>query len=163
MKQTLVLGIGNVLLADEGVGVWALNQLLQQYAYLPDVRFLDGGTLSFTLAADIEESDHLLVLDAAQLGTGVLPGTVKTFEDVKMDAFLGAARRSVHEVGLIDLMDIARLTERVPSRRAIIGVQPEYLDWGDEPTEPLRKAMPQIDAEFRRILNDWGVWQDKVA
>src|SRR3990172_6228397 len=101
-RRTVVLGIGNTLLGDEGAGVHALRALEARAVDLPDVEYLDGGTLSFTLAAAIEEADRLIVLDAAQLNA--VPGTVQLFEDDAMDRFLGSRRKaSVHEVGLIDL------------------------------------------------------------
>ncbi|MCP5135276.1 MAG: HyaD/HybD family hydrogenase maturation endopeptidase [Gammaproteobacteria bacterium] len=154
MPRTLILGIGNTLLTDEGVGVYALHALHRQFGHLPDLDFLDGGTLSFTLAGAIEEADHLIVLDAAELNAE--PGVVHTFEDAAMDGFLGAARRSVHEVGLIDLMDIARLTEHVPHRRALIGIQPHRFEWGETPSPELIAALPRVKAEFRRLLESWG-------
>ena len=98
----LVLGIGNTLLADEGVGIVAMRELETQFGAREDMEFLDGGTLSFTLAVPISECDALLVIDAAELGAA--PGTVRSFEGEAMDQFLGENRKSsVHEVGLLDL------------------------------------------------------------
>ena len=74
MSRTLVLGIGNTLLADEGVGVHSLEALRRQYADFADIEFLDGGTLSFTLAGPVGECDELIVFDAANLNAA--PGTV---------------------------------------------------------------------------------------
>ncbi|MCB1737512.1 MAG: HyaD/HybD family hydrogenase maturation endopeptidase, partial [Gammaproteobacteria bacterium] len=145
MPRTLVLGIGNTLLTDEGVGVFVLHALHRQFGHLPDLDFVDGGTLSFTLASAIEDADYLIVLDAAELNAE--PGVVHTFEDAAMDGFLGAPRRSVHEVGLMDLMDIARLTEHVPRRRALIGIQPHCFEWGDVPSPEVAAALPQVEAE----------------
>ena len=110
--STLVLGIGNTLLSDEGVGVHVIQALEAQFGEASDVTLLDGGTLSFTLAAAIEDAEKLIVVDASELKSA--PGTVKTFINDDMDNFLNGPRRSVHEVGLIDLMTIARLAERLP-------------------------------------------------
>jgi len=74
MTRTLVLGVGNILLADEGAGVHAMRYLEEHYD-LPNTTFLDAGTLSFSLAADIADADNMIVFDAAQLGTN--PGDVK--------------------------------------------------------------------------------------
>ena len=75
----------------------------------PDVQVVDGGTLSFTLAPLIGEAERLIVIDAAQLLAPA--GTVCTFLDQAFDEFLGSAKLTVHEVSLVDLFDIARLTE----------------------------------------------------
>ena len=107
--KILVLGIGNTLLADEGVGIVAMLELETLFGARKDIEFIDGGTLSFTLAVPISECDALLVIDAAELGAA--PGTVRSFEGDAMDRFLGENRKSsVHEVGLLDLRSISLLT-----------------------------------------------------
>ena len=73
-SSTLVLGIGNTLLTDEGVGVHVINRLAENYPGFPDVTFLDGGTLSFSLAGELANHDRLIVVDAAH--TGKSPGSV---------------------------------------------------------------------------------------
>lgn len=152
-RRALVLGIGNTLLQDDGAGVHALR-LLRQQCRLPGVDFLDGGTLSFTLAREIEQHDTLLVLDAAELG--LPPGTVRVFEDERMDAFLGSARkRSVHEVGLLDLLAVVALTDRMPSRRALIGVQPASLGWDEQPSPPVALALPDMVSRALALLTPW--------
>ena len=152
--NTLILGIGNTLLSDEGVGVHALNLLQSTHPDLPDLTFIDGGTLSFTLAAYIEDCDQLIVFDAAELKAP--PGTVKTMAGDAMDAFLGAARRSPHEVGLLDLFDIARLTESLPLNRALIGVQPLSIEWGMSPTPVVEKSLPIAVEQAVILLEQWG-------
>ncbi|WP_456403662.1 HyaD/HybD family hydrogenase maturation endopeptidase [Thiolapillus sp.] len=153
MHTTLILGIGNTLLTDEGIGVHVLNFLHQHHPQTEAVSYVDGGTLSFSLAADIEDHDRLIVVDAAQLGLEA--GAVRCMEDQEMDAFLGAARRSVHEVGLLDLMDIARLTDSLPARRALIGIQPDVTDWGETPTPAVRAAIPRAADCVLDLLDNW--------
>ncbi len=154
INRTLVLGLGNTLLADEGIGIHALNALQSLYPDFANVEFLDGGTLSFTLAGPIEDADQLIVIDAAQLYAE--PGTVQVFVDDDMDRYLGSNnKRSVHEVGLIDLMIIARLTDRLPQRRALIGIQPRDIDWGDHPSEPVAAAIPKVCDLARDLIRSW--------
>jgi hydrogenase maturation protease len=155
---TLVLGIGNTLLSDEGAGIHVINYLWQRYPSLPGIRYLDGGTLSFTLAGPIEEATHLIVIDAAELGAKA--GTIQTFIDRDMDRFLGETKRSVHEVGLMDLMDIARLTDSLPVRRALIGIQPEALGWGDQPSSQVANAIP---VAANRALQLARCWQEQAT
>jgi hydrogenase maturation protease len=152
--HTLVLGIGNTLLADEGVGVHAIHHLETHHDEYPGTEYLDGGTLSFTLAGPIEDADNLIVIDAAQLNAK--PGTVRTFIGDAMDSFLnGQHKRSVHEVGLMDLMTIARLAEQLPERRALIGIQPQKLDWGETPTEDVQAAIPEVCEKVIELIREW--------
>ncbi len=152
-NDTLILGIGNTLLTDEGAGIHALNLLQLEYPDSPNLTFLDGGTLSFTLAVWIEDCTNLIVFDATELNQPA--GTVNTFVGTAMDEFLGTSKRSAHEVGLLDLMDIARLTEHLPENRALIGIQPEKMDWGMKPTASVQKALDQAVNEAVSLIKQW--------
>ncbi|NIV18503.1 MAG: hydrogenase maturation protease, partial [Woeseiaceae bacterium] len=101
--KTLVLGVGNTLLADEGAGVYAMQFLRDRYD-LPDTEFLDGGTQSFTLAGAIAEAANLIIFDAAQLDSE--PGSVRVFEGDEFQDYLLSGSHSVHEIGFADLMDV---------------------------------------------------------
>jgi hydrogenase maturation protease len=152
VSGTLVLGVGNILLADEGAGVHAMRYLEDTHE-LPDTTYLDGGTLSFTLAADIADADNLIVLDAAQLGDE--PGAVRVFEDREFDEFLTSGRISVHEVGFADLMDIARLEGTLPKHYALIGIQPEQLGWGEAPGAAVARAIPRAAEKAAELIDKW--------
>jgi len=154
LTRTLILGIGNTLLSDEGAGIHALNLLQLYHPDLPNLTYVDGGTLSFTLAAYIEDCDKLIVFDAAELKAPA--GTVRAMVGSEMDEFLGAARRSPHEVGLLDLFDIARLTESLPTNRALIGIQPQHIGWGMSPTDPVGKALSVAVNEAEELLVRWN-------
>lgn len=151
--NTLILGIGNILLSDEGAGIHALNRLQTLTTDTPNLTFVDGGTLSFTLTTYLEECDRLIVFDAVELHQPA--GTVEVFVDEAMDDFLGRSKRSAHEVGLLDLMDMVRLTGHLPEQRALIGIQPEFLDWGMEPTKPVQQSLPHATDEALRLLECW--------
>jgi hydrogenase maturation protease len=149
--KILVLGIGNSLLADEGVGVVAMQQLQSKFGAREDMEFIDGGTLSFTLAVPISECEALLVIDAAELGAA--PGTVRSFEGDEMDRFLGENRKSsVHEVGLLDLRAISMLTGFWPEHRALIGIQPGFVGWGEALTPAVEAALPEICSIATEII-----------
>jgi len=153
--KTIILGVGNTLLSDEGVGIHVLDALAK--TTLPQegvVDLIDGGTLSFTLAVAIEEADSLIVVDAAQLKSP--PGTLRLFQGEDMDNFLrGNRKSSVHEVGLTDLMAIAQLTERWPEKRALVAIQPEKLDWGQAPTPPVQSAIPEACRQIEALVKEW--------
>jgi hydrogenase maturation protease len=152
--KILVLGIGNTLLSDEGVGIHVLHALDGVFPPEAEVDLLDGGTLSFTLAGPIEDAEALVVVDAAELRSA--PGEVRVFEGEAMDAFLAGNRKSsVHEVGLIDLMVIARLAGHWPERRALVAIQPEKLDWGETPTEKVAAAVPLACEHIKNLIGRW--------
>jgi hydrogenase maturation protease len=150
---TLVLGIGNTLLSDEGNGVHVVNYLRQHWPDEADVTYLDGGTLSFTLAEAIQTHDALIVVDAAQFRAA--PGTVRCLVDAEMDEFLRGPCHSVHEVNLTDLLDIARLTDSLPAPRALVGIQPHSLDWGEQPSAETAAAIPVAAECVRALLARW--------
>jgi hydrogenase maturation protease len=160
VTSTLVLGVGNILLADEGAGVHAMRYLEDHHA-LPGTVFLDGGTLSFTLAADIAAADNLIVFDAAQLESN--PGDVRVFEDAEVDAFLKSGRRSVHEVGFADLMDIARLEGTLPRHYALIGIQPEQFGWGESPGAAVTRAIPVAARRAAALIERWTRQTEEAA
>lgn len=153
MAQSVVLGIGNVLLKDEGVGVHAARRLQTLLAQRPDVRVIDGGTLSFTLAPLLAGAARLIVVDAAQLHEP--PGSVQTFFGAGLDGFLGTAKLSVHEVSLVDLFDIARLTDGLPVERALIAVQPAEIAWGEQLTPAVAAALESVIARVVDLLDAW--------
>jgi len=153
MSTTLVLGVGNTLLSDEGAGVHVVHYLKQHYPNLPDVTYLDGGTLSFTLAGPIADADNLIVIDAARLKAE--PGAMQIFVNADMDRFLGTGKLSVHEVGLADLIDIARLTDTLPARRVLVGIQPLQFGWGDQPSPSVADTIPKAASQVMTMIQEW--------
>lgn len=153
-KKTLVLGIGNTLLSDEGIGIHVLRELQQNHKIQGDINYLDGGTLSFTLASPIENCDQFIVIDASEIKSD--PGVVKVFENNDMDTFITSGnKKSVHEVGLVDVMSIAMLNGNLPAKRALVGIQPDSLDWGNHPTESVQQAIPVACQQVRELLEKW--------
>ena len=152
-STTLILGIGNTLLTDEGIGVHVIRYLMSHLDDKNNVELLDGGTLSFTLAEPIAAHDNLIVVDAARLGEPA--GTVRCFEGDAMDRYLTGNRHSVHEVGLTDLLDIARLSGTFPNRRALIGVEPHSLDWGEELSPQVLPAVEEVAKCVYALLDRW--------
>jgi hydrogenase maturation protease len=151
--STLILGLGNTLLTDEAVGPMVVRRLKAAADPAAAILFLDGGTLSFTLAAPIEDCSWLIVVDAAAMGDP--PGSVRVFEGEAMDLQLRQHARSVHEVSLADLLDMVRLTDRLPERRALIGIEPAVVGWGDRLTPLVEAAVPVAMARVRELLDRW--------
>lgn len=153
-SKTLVLGIGNTLLCDEGAGIHALELMRRRFTGHASIEYLDGGTLSFSLASWIEDCDNLMVFDAAELH--MAPGAVQAIVGEDMDRFLGMGRRSAHEVGLLDLMDIARLSEALPKHRALIGVQPVSFDWATSPSPEVAASLDDMVMRAAELIEQWS-------
>ncbi|RDH86411.1 MAG: peptidase M52 [endosymbiont of Escarpia spicata] len=153
IESVLILGIGNTLLTDEGIGVHVVKRMQALHGELKGVEFMDGGTLSFTLAEPISRADGLIVVDAARMESP--PGTVRVFRNEEMDSYLSGNRQSVHEVGLTDLLDISRLTEQLPVQRVLVGIEPESLEWGESPSKTVFPAINRAIDEILSILREW--------
>jgi|LNAP01.1.fsa_nt_gb hydrogenase maturation protease len=151
--STLLLGFGNAARGDDGIGVHAIGYLNDKPIALPGARFLDGGTSIFELLEHVEGCERLIVIDAAEFEAA--PGTVRCFIDEEMDHQLGQARRTVHEVALRDLLDMARLRDALPRRRALIGVQPRVVGWSTESSPEILAALPLIR---ERVLELGRIW-----
>ena len=151
--STLVLGVGNILMSDDGVGVRLMEQLRGLEPALPGVEYVDAGTLSYVLLPQIQACEALLVLDAARLGES--PGAMRLLRDEAMDEFLRTARCSVHEVGIRDLLDMARLTGSLPARRAFLGIEPGETGWGEALSAEVEAALPAAADATRALLEDW--------
>jgi hydrogenase maturation protease len=154
----LILGIGNTLLSDEGIGVHLVRRLQQKIGEVPGIECLDGGTLSFTLAEPIASADGLIVVDAARMGER--PGALRIFHDHEMDRYLQGNRASVHEVSLGDLLDIARLSDTLPAKRCLVGIEPENLDWGEVLSETVAPAVEIGITEIVSLLRSWNLLPD---
>lgn len=153
-RRIVVLGIGNTLLADEGVGVHVIERLRSEYPDSDELEFVDGGTLSFTLADVMAGTDQLIIIDAAELDSP--PGSISLFKNEALDDYLGRGkRRSVHEVGLLDLLAITHLTGDLPARRALIGIQPQKVDWGESPCDEVAAAIPLACDMTRELIQEW--------
>lgn len=152
--RTLLLGIGNLVLTDDGFGVHVIRHL-QQLDDLPaDWRLLDGGTLGLALSFELAEADQLVVFDAARLDQPA--GSLQVLVDADMDRFLRERGRSAHQVGLADLMDTARLSGDLPQRRALVAVQPESMDWGDQLSPAVAASVHAAARAAIDLLRDWS-------
>ncbi|WP_138471898.1 HyaD/HybD family hydrogenase maturation endopeptidase [Poseidonocella sp. HB161398] len=126
MKRVLILGIGNVLWADEGFGVRCVERLCEEWRFGAEVTVLDGGTQGLYLLPFLEEADILVVFDAVDYG--LAPGTLKIVEDAEVPAFMGAKKMSLHQTGFQEVISTAQLMGYCPGRLVLIGCQPEELE-----------------------------------
>jgi hydrogenase maturation protease len=123
----LVLGVGNLLLMDEGVGVRAIEALLEKFEIPPEIDLVDGGTAGMELLGQLQDRDALIILDAVNCGKPA--GTVVRMEGPQVPALL-RRKISPHQLGLSDLLAAARMTDRLPPKLVLFGVQPKEMDTG---------------------------------
>ncbi|MGH1416982.1 MAG: HyaD/HybD family hydrogenase maturation endopeptidase [Pelagimonas sp.] len=126
MAKVLILGIGNVLWADEGFGVRCVETLARNWSLPQNVTVLDGGTQGLYLLPFLEDADILLVFDAVDYG--LKPGTLKIVENEEVPRFMGAKKMSLHQTGFQDVIATAQLMGYCPETLILIGCQPEELE-----------------------------------
>ncbi len=150
---TLVLGLGNILLGDEGVGVRVIERLREQYTFGEGVLVMDGGTLGLDLLPYLEGAARLLVVDAVQARKP--PGTLVRLEGDEVSAFLDASKVSAHQEGLEDLLAVAALKGYLPGEVVLWGVQIESLSVSLELSSAVSA---QVDALVRNVIEELARW-----
>lgn len=154
-REVLILGIGNLLWADEGFGVRAVEALNAAFAFpSPDVLLLDGGTLGLNLLEYVESSRRVLVFDAIDFG--LPPGALRVLRDDEVPRW-GAQKISPHQNGFNDVLALAQLHGRTPDSVVAIGVQPLMLeDFGGSLTDPVRMRLVETVNLAAAQLAHWG-------
>ena len=137
-RKVLVIGVGNTLLQDDGVGVRVIESLRSESG--EGLEIVDGGTLGLSLLPMVEDADAVIVVDAS--GDAI-------------DRQLSGKRRTVHEVALSDLFSAAAIQGRCPPLRALVAIQPGCVEWGLEPTEAVAAAIPEACAAIRALALRW--------
>lgn len=127
MAKDLILGVGNLLLSDEGIGIHAVKQLLETQRLPEDVEIIDGGTAGLNLLYYLEGVDRLVIIDAVE--TGGPPGTMVRLAGDKIPAYM-ALKVSPHEITLPDFLAAAKLRDLYPREVVVWGMQPESLEVG---------------------------------
>lgn len=154
--KVLILGIGNVLWADEGFGVRCVEAMADRYALPDTVKLMDGGTQGLYLLPFLEETEALLVFDAIDYG---LPaGMLRVIRDDQVPAFMGAKKMSLHQTGFQDVIATAMLMGQCPARMVLIGCQPvELEDYGGGLRPAVAARIPEALQIAVGILREWGI------
>ena len=151
-RKVLVMGIGNTLLQDDGIGIHVTERFKSQQAD-PNVEVVDGGTIGLSLLPDIEDADAVVIVDASEIGER--PGTMRIFRNEEIDRQLSGKKRSVHEVALYDLFSAAAIRGRSPGQRVLIAIQPASTEWGLEPTPEVKAAIPKACDALTSLTRQW--------
>src|SRR5512141_3429963 len=152
--EALVLGIGNVLWADEGFGVRAVEALHAAFEFPAGVELMDGGTLGLNLYEPVALARRVLVLDAIDFS--LPPATLRVLRGDEVPAW-GRTQLSPHQTGFNDVLALAQLNGRAPESIVAIGVQPvELADFGGSLTGPVRARLPEAVALAAQEIAVWG-------
>ena len=152
-KKILVLGVGNTLMQDDGVGIHVTTALASSPEVNPSLQVIDGGTIGLALLPEIEDAAAVIVVDASEIGAE--PGALRVFRNEEIDQQLSGKRRTVHEVALLDLFAAAAIRGRMPAQRALVAIQPGCTEWGTEATAPVREAVQQACTTINRLADEW--------
>jgi len=140
-ERVMVLGIGNVLMSDEGVGCHAIKSLIERYDFADDVEVMDGGTTGMELLPLLEGVEHLIVVDAVRCGQP--PATVVRLEGEQVPVFF-KTKISPHQVGLSDVLAALSFKGSAPGRVVVIGVQPVTFDLAMELSPEVKARIDDV-------------------
>ena len=154
MTKIVILGIGNILMQDEGFGVRVVEELTRRYTFPDNVQILDGGTLGMELMRFIKGADCLLILDAVNGGGS--PGDVYQFVNEEVKAYF-KHKVSMHELGIQDVLAALELLEQPVKELAVLGVQPAVIDVGLELSEMIGPCVEHVINKTLAVLNSWGI------
>ncbi|MCP3392453.1 HyaD/HybD family hydrogenase maturation endopeptidase [Bradyrhizobium sp. CCGB12] len=154
-RSILVLGIGNILWADEGFGVRAVEAFHRRYIVPHNVSVLDGGTLGLYLIGLLQKADGLIVFDA--IDYGLPPGKLKLVQGNEVPKFTAAKKLSLHQTGFQEVLSAVDLLGRSPRELALIGCQPlDPVSWGGPLTSPVRNQITPAIELACEMLAQWG-------
>lgn len=151
-QRIIVLGLGNILFQDEGIGVRAADTIRAAGAFPENVEVLDGGTLGLDLLAYFQHDVKMIILDAVR--SGKTPGSLVRLEGDQIPAAL-AQKMSMHQLGLQDLMAASRLRGSLPQKVVLWGMQPAEIDWGMELSPICAVAFPQFVEAAVHEIQSW--------
>ncbi len=148
-----VLGVGNIILRDEGFGVRVIQRLIEDYDGPDDVQILDGGTLGMELLRFIEGTKKLLIIDAVK---GGVPGTIYRFAGEEVKSHF-KDKLSAHEIGISDLLTLFELTDKPLPEVIVLGVSPMCLDAGLELSSEVAARVEEVESMAVSELHGWGI------
>ncbi|HET9513960.1 MAG TPA: HyaD/HybD family hydrogenase maturation endopeptidase [Gemmatimonadales bacterium] len=150
---TIVIGLGNPLMGDDGIGLELLARLQRDWSFVPDVIFLDGGTWGMNLLPAIEDAGQVLFLDAVNAGRD--PGTPLRLERSAIPRWL-SIKLSPHQIDLKEVLALAELRGTLPEQTVVVGVQPGSIDLRTSLSPEAVSGLDQAAELARSTLERWG-------
>jgi hydrogenase maturation protease len=151
-NRKVVMGLGNTLNRDEGLGVQALKLLDAQLGAQSDFELLDGGVLGLNLLMIVEECSHLLILDAVNIGESA--GTVVELTKEQIPLYAGV-KLSQHQITFQEVLGLANIRGYLPQYLHLVGIQPEDISIGVELSPIIEKGLPEVITRARNVLENW--------
>lgn len=156
LSRAFVVGVGNLIHTDDGLGVHAIQKLQDDPRVPNDVTLMDGGTFGIELLAYLQDCRKLILLDAVDVGRG--PGTLIRLTGDELRGFPCGA--SVHQLGVADLLATLPLVSDIPREIVLLGAQPASTDWGTELTPPVAAVLGKlVDAAVEQLQ----LWSQEAA
>ena len=153
--NVLVLGVGNILLSDEGAGVKAVNLLQERYDFPPEVHLLDGGTSGMELLPALDDRTHLFILDVVQK-QDLPPGETMVL-DLSQSPGYFRQKISPHQLGLSEVLAVAEMTEALPPHITLLGIRPLCLETGLDLSETVQAGVQELMQLLLDALQDLGL------
>lgn len=150
----LVLGLGNILLQDEGVGVHIVRKLENDYRFDPHIDIVDGGTMGMDLIPYFDHRKRVIIIDVVNFGK--MPGYVQKLKDHEILTTI-TTKLSEHQSGLRDILSTLKLMEIEPDKIILFGIQPRSVDMGLKLSSDLQPAIEKVLTLILNTLNNWGV------
>jgi hydrogenase maturation protease len=153
-REVLVLGLGNTRLADDGIGVHVVRQLARDPETPPGLKALDAGAFGFRLLSKLTKAQAVLMVDVADIGAPA--GTTRLLEREELALHVSRGGRiAAHESGLVGLLTLARMQGYQPKRLALLAVQPQSLDWGEDMSAAVSESLPLVCEQVVRTVLEW--------
>jgi hydrogenase maturation protease len=138
--KIIILGVGNLLLSDEGVGVHVANELMKM-DLSPEISVIEGGTDGFRLLNIITEADRLIIIDAVK--GDAPPGSIYRFDIGEVQNSPSGFKTSVHQIGILEVLDLSGLIGKTP-HTTVIGIEPKCLEMGMDLSPEIKAKIPRI-------------------
>ncbi len=151
--KTLLIGLGNLIMGDEGIGVQAINAIRQRYSFEPPVEVVDGGTLGLDLLSYFEQRDAVVIVDAVNFGKE--PGYIGLLRDDEVPAQINT-KLTVHHIGLSDILSSLKLLGKSPKRITLVGIQPESIEFSLNLSSTLKARFQELIETTIKEIEEMG-------
>ncbi len=149
-----VLGLGNYLMSDEGLGVHVVRDLQKNYRFSPQIQLIDGGTTGMDLLPYFEANDRIMLIDAVIFNHK--PGYIDIIQNDDILKFI-TTKTSLHQLGLKDLLSYLKMMDVYPEQLVLAGIQPYKIEVGTELSDVIKNKLPHLLKSVFFILNHWNV------
>ncbi|NLP42396.1 MAG: HyaD/HybD family hydrogenase maturation endopeptidase [Veillonellaceae bacterium] len=160
MIKITVLGIGNILLQDEGLGVRTVERLMNNYRFPDDVQVLDGGTLGMGLIPFLDGTDKLLIVDA--IAGKLPPGSIYELRDGEVKTYF-KQKVSLHDLGIQDVLATMEVLEKPIKEIVVVGMQPGTMNVGLELSSEIEQGLVKLESLVLKQLADWQAEVEQVG